>query len=197
MACKDELGDNFSEFLVTVLSRRSLPFLLKKMDSPWWDDQSTPNKKETRKDIILAAFEQSLDEIEAQLGSDITQWTWGKVHTIEHPHTLGQNASLRPYFNVGPFPVIGNKEVINNMSFTINGSGTYKVVSGPAVRRIIDFGDVEHSFNVLPTGNSGNPLSPHYADQAKLFVDGEFRMQLMNKAEIVAAGKKLTLKAKR
>ena len=196
LACKDELGDNFTEFLSTVLSRRSLPFLLKKETSPWWDDQSTPNKKENRKDIILAAFEQSLIEITTQLGDDMSQWQWGKVHTIEHPHALGQNETLRPYFNVGPYPVIGNKEVINNMSFTINGSGKYEVVSGPAVRRIIDFSDVEHSINVLPTGNSGNPLSPHYSDQAKMFVDGEFRMQLMNKAEIQGGSRKLILKAR-
>ncbi len=196
LACKDELGDNFTEFLSTVLSRRSLPFLLDLEASPWWDDQTTKDKKENRKDIILAAFEESLAEITVQLGEDVSEWKWGKVHTIEHPHTLGQNETLRPYFNVGPFPVIGNKEVINNMSFTINGSGKYEVVSGPAVRRIIDFADIEHSINVLPTGNSGNPLSPHYSDQAQLFVDGKFRPQLMNKAEIQGGKRKLILKAR-
>lgn len=197
LTCADELSEiDFKEFLTTVMSRRSLPFLLDKETSPWWDNQSTKDKKETRKEILLAAFEATVSEIEAQLGADVSQWQWEKVHTIEHPHTLGQNASLRPYFNVGPFPVNGNKEVINNMSYTINGSGKYEVVSGPAIRRIVDFADIEHSWNVLPTGNSGNPLSPHYADQAQLFVDGEFRPQLMNKEEIVAQGRKLTLKAK-
>jgi len=197
LTCADELNEiDFAEFLSTVLSRRSLPFLLEKETSPWWDNQATKDKKETRKEILLTAFEATLSEIEAQLGTDITQWQWEKVHTIEHPHTLGQNPSLRPYFNVGPFPVKGNKEVINNMSYTINGSGKYEVVSGPAIRRIVDFADIEHSWNVLPTGNSGNPLSPHYSDQAQLFVDGAFRPQLMNKEEIMAQGRKLTLKAK-
>ena len=166
------------------MSRRSLPFLLEKENSPWRDDQTTADKKEERTEIIAAAFEQSLEELRSQLGNDIDQWQWKKVHTIEHPHTIGRNETFRPYFNVGPFPVIGNKEVINNMSYTINGTGKYEVVSGPAVRRIIDFADMEHSVNVLPTGNSGNPLSPHYADQAQLFVDGEFRMQMMNEEEI-------------
>ena len=193
LTCQDELGDNFTEFLATVVSRRSLPFLLEKENSPWWDNQETKEVVETRQTILLAAFEQSLSEIGNQLGKDIQQWEWGKVHTIEHPHTLSQNETLRPYFSVGPFPVKGNKEVINNMSFTINGSGEYKVVSGPAIRRIIDFSDVEHSWNVLPTGNSGNVLSPHYSDQAKLFVDGEFRSQLMNKEEIMEQSKRLVL----
>jgi penicillin amidase len=32
---------------------------------------------------------------------------------------------------------------------------------------VIDFSDIENSWNVLPTGQSGNPLSPHYNDQQK------------------------------
>ncbi len=196
-ACADELGEkDFKIFLQTVLSRRSLPSLLENENSVWWDDQTTPGKKESRAEIIAAAFEKSLEELEAQLGNDPEKWTWGKVHTIEHPHLLGQNENLRPYFNVGPFPIVGTKEVINNLSYTINSSGKYEVVSGPAVRRIIDFADIEHSINVLPTGNSGNPLSPHYADQAKMFVDGDFRLQMMNEKEIKEEGRKLILKVK-
>ncbi|MEM6321958.1 MAG: penicillin acylase family protein, partial [Bacteroidota bacterium] len=197
LTCSDELGKaDFKEFLNTVMSRRSLPFLLDIADSPWWDNQTTKDQVESRAQIVTAAFEQTLNEITDQLGDDISQWTWGKVHTIEHPHALGQNESLRPYFNVGPFPVKGNKEVINNMSYTINGMGKYEVVSGPAIRRIIDMGNVERSWNVLPTGNSGNVLSPHYDDQAKIFVEGDFRMQLMDKDDIVKESCQLVLNKK-
>jgi penicillin amidase len=34
---------------------------------------------------------------------------------------------------------------------------------------VIDFSDIENSWNVLPTGQSGNPLSPHYNDQAEIY----------------------------
>ena len=196
-ACADELGpEDFKTFLLTVVSRRSLPFLLENENAVWWDDQNTPGKKESRSEVVARAFEQSLDELEAQLGNDIEKWTWGRVHTIEHPHLLGRNENLRAYFNVGPFPVVGTKEVINNMSYTINETGEYPVISGPAVRRIIDFSDIEHSVNVLPTGNSGNPLSPHYADQAEMYVNGAFRPQMMNEKEIKANSRKLVLKGK-
>ena len=70
LTCKDELSElDFSEFLTTVMSRRSLPFLLEKEASPWWDNQATRDKKETRKEILLAAFEATLTEIEGQLGT--------------------------------------------------------------------------------------------------------------------------------
>jgi penicillin amidase len=37
---------------------------------------------------------------------------------------------------------------------------------------VIDFSDIENSWNVLPTGQSGNPLSPHYNDQAEIYNAG-------------------------
>ena len=191
---QDELGEtDFGIFLMTVLARRSFPFLISKADSPWWDDQSTKDKKETRQEIIRSAFQQTLTDLEAQLGPDPNQWTWGKVHSITHPHTLGQDPNLARLLNVGPFPVVGNNEVLNNMAFHPTADGLYKVKSGPAKRRIIDFSDTEHSVNILPTGQSGNPMSPHYNDQADMFVNGKFRLQKMNEAEIKEPGSRRLL----
>ena len=75
-----------------------------------------------------------------------------------------------------------------------NAEGIYEVKAGPALRRIIDFGDMEHSVSVLPSGQSGNFMSPHYGDQAEMFAKGEFRLQMTNKDEIKKIGKKLVLK---
>ena len=193
----DELREaDFKTMLHTVLLRRSTPFLFKNDASKWWDDINTSNVKETRKEIFHTAFQQAISDLENQLGKDINQWQWHKVHTIEHSHLLGRSSNLKTYFNVGPFPVKGGHEVLNNMAFRLNEEGKYKVSSGPAKRRIIDFSDLEHSVSVLPTGQSGNPMSPHYSDQAQLFVDGKFRLQMTNKAEIIANSKKLVLKTK-
>ena len=196
-ACADEFDErDFSEFLNTVLSRRSIPYLLEAENSAWWDNRTTPDRKETRTDILTQAFSETIDELTEQLGPDVAGWQWGQVHKILHPHTFHQNPDLAGYFDVGPFPVVGNKEVINNMSYSINGSGEYIVTSGPAIRRVIDFADLETSWNVLPTGNSGNLFSPHYDDQAQLFVDGEFRPQLMRRDAIEAVSRTLTLNPK-
>jgi len=69
--------------------------------------------------------------------------------------------------------------------------GRYKVKSGPAKRRIIDFADIDHSVNILPTGQSGNPTSPHYSDQAEMFVNGAFRLQKTKASEIKTADSQL------
>lgn len=191
---KDDLGEkDFESFLHTHIFKRTYPFLIQNENSKWWDNAQTKESKENRKEIITAAFRQSITELETQLGTDISQWNWSKVHTIEHPHPLSKVESLRKFFNVGPFPVNGNMEVLNNMMFPLNGEGKYEVYGGPAKRRVIDFNDLNHSVNVLPTGQSGNVMSPHYSDQAQMFVDGEFRLQLYDKAEIVEAGKLLKM----
>ena len=62
------------------------------------------------------------------------------------------------------------------------------------MRRIIDFDDIEHSYSVLPTGQSGYFMAPHYSDQAELYNSNGFRMQLMDKKQIQQqAGKPLIL----
>ena len=94
---------------------------------------------------------------------------------------------------MGPFPVNGSREVINNLMFVYDDSGYFPVTGGPSTRRIIDFSDVENSVSILPTGQSGNPLSEHYDDQAEMYVNGEFRKMMMNKSEIETKAKsKLT-----
>ena len=195
---KDELGErDFETFLTTHIYKRTFPILIENENSPWWDNIETKDQKETRTSILADAFQQSVAELEKAMGSDIKQWQWKKVHTIEHPHALSKVEALRPYFNVGPLPVAGNNEVINNQAYTLNGDNHYRVKGGPAIRRIIDFGDLDHSISVLPTGQSGNIMSPHYSDQAQMFVHNEFRLQMMNEKEIKKECKnKLVLKPK-
>tara|TARA_R110002051_G_scaffold168769_4_gene239365 strand:- start:1715 stop:4105 length:2391 start_codon:yes stop_codon:yes gene_type:complete len=186
---QDELGlEGFSDLMATHLLKRAIAPMSGKKESVWWDNINTP-EKETHTDIVTLAFNQAFESLETLLGKEYKQWTWNKVHTLEHGHPIGQVEMLRSFFNVGPFPVNGSREVINNMSFAYTEDGMYKVSSGPSTRRIIDFSDIENSISILPTGQSGNPFSPHYQDQAEMYVNGEFRKMLLNKAEIVKNAK--------
>lgn len=182
---EDELGpEMFEQFLSTHLFKRQIAWGSNMQSGEWWDNINTPDVVETRQDIVMMSFAQAWESLVKDFGEDTSQWTWDKVHTLEHQHPFGQVESLRKYFNVGPFPVEGTREVINNLSFPYDGTGFYKVSSGPSTRRIIDFSDVENSISILPTGQSGNPFSKHYEDQAQMYVNGEFRKMMMNKKEI-------------
>jgi penicillin amidase len=76
----------------------------------------------------------------------------------------------------------------------INGSGAFEITAGPSTRRVIDFSDVENARAILPTGQSGNPFSKHYDDQAQKYLDGEFVKMMLNAEEIRASEDRLTLK---
>jgi penicillin amidase len=189
---EDELGSaNFKQFLGTHIMKQIIAKQMANENSLWWDNIATKEKKETRSQVLSKSFKESILALDKQLGNSVSGWTWNKVHTLEHQHPLGKVAALRPYFNVGPFAVSGSTEVINNLFFDFTEDGKYVVKGGPSTRRIIDFSDVENSWSILPTGQSGNPLSSHYNDQAELYNSGKFRKMKMNKEEIIKTSTKL------
>ncbi len=189
---EDELGTElFQQFLTTHFHKRLIAPMALKKESVWWDNTLTEETIENKKDIVLTSFEMALESLKAEFGESSSQWTWDKVHTLEHGHPIGQVDMFRSFFNIGPFPVAGTREVINNMFFPYTKDGQYKVSSGPSTRRIVDFSDIENSVSILPTGQSGNPFSPHYRDQAELFIQGKFRKMMMNKEEIMTTSTSL------
>jgi penicillin amidase len=189
---QDELGESdFKMLLGTHIVKQLVEPQSKNENSIWWDDVTTKNKKETRAEILNKSFHEIITALEKQLGKDVNTWTWGKVHTLEHQHPLGKVAVLRNVFNVGTFSVSGSEEVINNLFFDFNESGEYSVTGGPSTRRVIDFSDIENSESILPTGQSGNPFSKHYNDQAEMYNLGKFRKMKMNKGEIIKTSTKL------
>ena len=195
---QDELGEeNFKSFLGTHIMKQVIEGQSKNENSLWWDNIATKNKKETKKDILSQSFKEAITALEKQLGTTETLWTWNKVHTLEHQHPIGKIAALRSFFNVGPFEASGSNEVINNLMFFYNDTGMYDVKAGPSTRRVIDFSDIENSVSILPTGQSGNPMSSHYSDQAAMYNKGQFRKMKLNKKEIITSSTKLVLKPKK
>lgn len=189
----DELEeDYFNNFIKSFLYIRSASKLMQTEDSPWWDNVNTP-QKESRKEIIQAALETTLSELQTQLGNNPEKWQWEKVVVLEHPHPLGAKKPLDKIFNVKAPAVAANEESVNKMAFTINPDGIYKVNSGPALRVIIDFANVSAGESILPTGQSGNLFSPHYSDQAEMYAHGVYRPMLMEET-VIKEKRKLVLK---
>ncbi len=194
---EDELDKElFDQFLGTHFTKRLIAPLSKDEESVWLDNVNTTDVQETMADIVNMSFMEAVFSLEKDFGKNMDYWQWERVHSIEHPHPIGQIAALRSFFNVGPFPVNGTREVINNLAFSYDATGFYKTTSGPSTRRLIDFSDVENSISILPTGQSGNPFSKHYKDQAEMYVNGEFRKMMMNTAEIKMSKEILTFKPK-
>ncbi len=153
--------------------------------SPFWDDINTPGK-ETRQQIVIAAFQDMTNSLARKYGQDTARWTWGRAHTMTFKHPFGYFPVLDRIFNLGPYPSPGAAQVLNNMLYDY-AQDDYHVIAGPSTRRLIDFASPQDSLTILPTGNSGNFMSPHYGDQAERFMKGEYRHALMRDKDIEAS----------
>jgi penicillin amidase len=196
LSMKDEIGaDALYSILATSVPKNSVNTFIKNEQSPWWDDVRTKETKETRKQIFEKATQNTLTLLKENCGNKPEQWTWGKIHLLKHNHPLGAVALLDKFFSVGPFGVDGGNEVLNNLHFKLDTTGYFMVDGGPALRKITDFGDIENGETVSPSGQSGNVMSPFYANQAEMYATGKFRKMLMNRIEIEKVSRnKLVLK---
>ncbi|MEO0469967.1 MAG: penicillin acylase family protein [Bacteroidota bacterium] len=195
-AMGDELAaEDLNALMPAFELKSSIEHLMSNEQSIWWDNIKTEDRTESRSDILLAAWEKTIATLRRVYGLDEETWTWGQAHTLTHGHVLGRVAPFDKIFNVGPFPVAGGSEVINNVGFPYGGEGSYASNFGPSRRAVIDFADLAHSTSILPTGQSGVVSSPYYADQAELYHAGKFRYQRMDRTEIEAnLGGRMVLK---
>lgn len=141
-------------------------------NSDWW-------KLRPQAELITEGFRRAM-----------AQWPivpeWGTLHTIEYPHPLGRIKPLNKIFNIGPYPMPGAWNEVNNNKHHGMSKG-FHVVAGPSTRRVIDFAVPQTSFGINPIGTSGHMMSPFYQDQVQMFLDGKYRAQLMDEADILKA----------
>jgi len=164
----------------------------KNLKSPWWDNVNTKSK-ESKEDILLDAYKTSIAVLMGKISPKIETWKWGITHTLLLKHPLGNLNILAPFFNSGPRAVDGGSETVNNMLYKYSDT-THEVKAGPSMRTIVDYSDLENIYLINPLGQSAHRLSPHFQDQAEIFVKGEFRnVNLLN----MAVGKKLILTPKK
>lgn len=168
--------------------------MLKAPTDPWWDVVSTKPVVETAFDVLRNVFQRTITQLKAEISPKITDWTWGRVHTLTIAHPLGKIPLLGKIFNEGPFAVDGALNSINQIRrlglFAGHAAG-----AGPSTRRIIDFAHPEKSWGVLPMGNSGNFNSAYYRDQRDLYLRNQYRPQLMTNFEEDSADKSVLLPA--
>ncbi len=188
----DEIGEeDFLKILDWYAFKDGIPKLLQDPSAPWWDNINTADIAETRDMLLCQALNQSIEELNAQLGTEPDSWKWERVHTLTHQHLLGQQKPLDKFFNVGPFPVEGGNAVPLKMEYALNPQGLYPAKTGPALRILIDFAQPDQSLSINPTGQSGHFMSPHYSDQAEIYVNKQYRRQISSRKELQKAKKLL------
>ena len=181
----DELGtESLKSLAGTAFFETRFLNILKNKNSVWWDNTTT-KVVESREYIMKKSINSALNTLEKNFASkNPKDWSWGTIHTITYNHPLGEVGALKKYFNVGPIPIKGGNEVISNQSFVLDSLGIFPVFAGASVRTIIDMSEIKNAVSINPTGQSGHFLSPHYQDQASMYVNVEYRPQLMDSLDV-------------
>ncbi|MCZ7610379.1 MAG: penicillin acylase family protein [Ignavibacterium sp.] len=183
----DELGDDlFNRFVFLAnVPFRSLLQVLDKPESIIFDDISTA-KTESKNEIIRKSLADALTFLEESLGKDLTNWQWGRLHTVTFKHAFSGNFSLLDkYINIGPYEIGGDGTTINNTEYPFSQSidryhlfshSEFENILGPSMRYIYDFAKPDQYYLILTTGQSGNVMSDNYCDQTPYWLQGKYML---------------------
>jgi penicillin amidase len=174
----DRMGDQLYGLYDTLASTplSVLSHLIKDSASVWFDDINT-SANESRDDMIRKSVDGALNMLRNELGGELKEWRWGRLHTVTFRHVFGANSVLAGFFNIGPFPIGGSHSTVNVGQYFI--AHPYESAIGPSVRQIFNLGDINDTRTVLPPGQSGQVFSPHYKDQIMLWLNGGYKTRPM------------------
>jgi len=120
---------------------------------------------------IAGSLSVAVRTLRERRGSNPARWAWGDVRPLTLLHPVGARKSLKRVFDLGPFPWGGDSNTPAQAGVSML-SPTDNPAFIQSLRFVCELGDWENCRWVLPGGQSGNPLSPHYADQLTLWRRG-------------------------
>lgn len=141
----------------------------------FWDDKATP-AVESRDDIFLRAWQETVAQMRAKYGQDMAKWPrWGDLHVaVFRNQTLGESGigPIEAMFNRGPVRTTGSKGLVNATGWKVGHS--FEVYWLPSMRMIVDLSNLDASLTVHTTGESGHAYHPHYDDMMTLWAGGKY-----------------------
>ncbi|MEQ8526035.1 penicillin acylase family protein [Gracilimonas sp.] len=182
---KDDFGDvAYSNFIHHEnIPVRTMSSLID-TESSLFDNLAT-DSVETKEDMVVKSMQDAILFLSDSLGSEPFEWRWEQLHTLRLEPPLLSQAAKDPeapkalklivdnVLSKGPYKVPSHGMSVNNGQYRWNNA--FEMILGPSIRRISDLSDMSKSKSILPTGQSGNPLSDHYGDQTDLWLDGQYR----------------------
>ena len=203
---EDEMGtDLLKEYVfVANVPYRIIPKMLAENNSSFFDNVRTP-QVETRDDIIRKSLVDALSDLEKNYGNDIAAWQWGEIHKVTFKHMFHNKSSiLDKIINIGPFSIGGDGTTIFNTEYSFpelfeeshdltatHHSEPYSNILGPSMRYIFDFADPDHLEFILPTGESGHFMSPHYKDMSQMWLKGKYIKVPLREKEFIKKSKQV------
>jgi penicillin amidase len=138
-----------------------------------------------KEQLLTLALKDAYDYLSEKLGPEMSEWQWGKLHKAEFHHTLAQKTPLNKVFNQVEFSLPGDTDTLYQTAPMAHDPRGHNIVA-PSFRQVLDPKKWEASICIMPPGQSGNILSPHYNDQLPLWREGKYHPMLWNEADVIA-----------
>jgi penicillin amidase len=130
----------------------------------WCDDPATP-AAETCADRLAQSLDRALDGLQRRFGSDIAAWRWGTPHRAQFVNRFWSQVPVLGSWLALAIAADGGNDTVNNGAMPIwDDAHPFADVHGPTLRMIVDMAAPDSARFLVPPGQSGNPLSPHYGD---------------------------------
>ena len=133
----------------------------------------------SREDEMRAAFQQALEQLNSDLGKDLTQWFWKRIQIVKFSHALSARGDLACLLNQEPQAVHGDMMTVCNTGFATTGAG-YRLIHDLST-------DPAEMLAVDCQSQSGQPGSPHYADQFSDWAAGRYHRVPLDREQATSA----------
>ena len=123
-------------------------------------------------EVLAEALAQGVAILRSAQGDDVAAWRWGALHRSAPTHPL---SAAHPEWNgrLDP-PAVEMGGEWDTVFSTAHAAGHgFGVTSGSVARYVFDLSDWDASRWIVPCGASGDPDSPHFADQRDRWAAGE------------------------
>jgi penicillin amidase len=141
-----------------------LAALLREQPAGWFTRPWPDELADTLRSVVA--------ELRAKHGENPALWAWGRVRPLRLRHLIDRRPPLDRIYNLGPIPWGGDANTLSQASaMPLDPTGNPGFIA--SLRMVVDVGAWENCRFILPAGQSGNPFSPHYADQFPLWRSGE------------------------
>jgi acyl-homoserine-lactone acylase len=147
-------------------------------------------KRDLFKSPRIRALEATLADLQKNYGT----WkvAWGEINRLQRIHGSQIDLQGRGAFNdaAASLPVAGSPGplgIVFNF-YTLSQAGLKRRygVAGHSYVGVVELADQPRARSILQFGESGDPSSPHWFDQARLYAQGQFKPSWYAQADIEA-----------
>src|SRR6185295_3215979 len=187
----------FAEWLPAVFPEREVPGFARRWRVAYWGAEAVLQAPRSpwladgraKTALLRACAARACGSLRTLAGDRPTEWRWGPLHQARLVHPL----SFAPGLEAGalpPVPLGGSPFTPNQQRFAAS-TPPFGAVLGAGVRMVTDLADADRIHIVLSTGESGDPRSPHFADQLPSWRRGVLVPMMLDPTQIEVESEEL------